>query len=131
MKNEISHEEIDELIRKSLSEEEAAYYSQLDEQGMFGQMKGLFTGKMKWWHILFTVISLILVAIVFYCLYQFLNASSTNDLIKWATGMFAALIMQAMMKLYSWNQMDKNAIMREMKRLEFQISLINHGHKHD
>ena len=28
-------------------------------------------------------------------------------------------------KLYGWNQMDKNAILREMKRLELQISSLS------
>ncbi|WP_339609081.1 DUF6768 family protein [uncultured Roseivirga sp.] len=27
-------------------------------------------------------------------------------------------------KIWSWNQMDKNSLLREIKRLEFQVSLL-------
>jgi len=30
-----------------------------------------------------------------------------------------------MMKLWHWMQMDKNSILREMKRMEFQIAVLS------
>lgn len=126
MKHDLSNEEIDNLIRQTLSEDEAKYYDQIDEQGLMGQLFGLFKGKMKWYNILIMIISLIIVGLSIYCLVQFLNADSTNDLIRWGAGMFAGLIIQSLLKTWSWNQMDKYALIREMKRLEYQISLIHH-----
>jgi hypothetical protein len=34
-----------------------------------------------------------------------------------------------MLKLYVWMQMDKNDILRELKRLELQVSAVAHQHQ--
>ena len=46
MKNKT--EEIDKLIKETLSQEEAKFYNELDEQGLLGSVNDLFKGKLKW-----------------------------------------------------------------------------------
>jgi hypothetical protein len=57
-----------------------------------------------------------------YCLVQFFKTDITNELIKWGSGGLLFISMSSMLKLFSWMQMDKNAILRELKRLELQVS---------
>jgi hypothetical protein len=120
MKNKL--ENIDKLIKESLTQEEAAFYDELDEQNPFEMIEGLFHGRNRWIMILINVILLIFFGLFIYCLIQFLNAEATNDLILWAAASFASFAIVGFLKLFGWMQMDKNAILRELKRLELQVS---------
>ncbi|WP_299885775.1 DUF6768 family protein [uncultured Lacinutrix sp.] len=120
MKNNI--EEIDKLIKETLSQEEAKFYDNLDEQGVIGMIFGLFKGKNKWLLILMNLVTVVFFILFIYCTVQFFNTDITNELIKWGLGALVFLIGVSMLKVFAWMQMDKNAILREMKRLELQVS---------
>lgn len=119
MKNEI--EEVDQLIRETLNEEEAKFYDALEEQNIFEMLFGLFKGKNAWINILLNVMILVFFVALIYSAIQFFNAETTETLIKWGLGCVAFLLGVSMLKLYAWMQMDKYAILREMKRLELQV----------
>lgn len=119
MKNNM--EEIDHLIKDTLSKEEAAFYESLDEQNLFDMVMGLFKGKNAWFLIVANVMILVFLGLFVYSCIQFFEVESTEELIKWGFGSFVCLMSLSMLKLYAWMQMDKNAILREMKRLELQV----------
>ena len=123
MKNNL--EEIDHLIKETLTQEESKFYDGLEEQGFLGMIKGLFAGKLKWIMLLMNFMTIVFFAIFVYCIVQFFNAAETKELIKWATGALLFLISISILKLFAWMQMDKNALLREMKRLELLISSIS------
>lgn len=124
MKNNM--EDIDELIKETLNQEEAKFYEGLGEQGLLGMLGGLFKGKIKWAIIMMNIISIIVFGLCIWCVVEFLNAESTDELIKWASGGFLSLAFISMIKIFVWLQMDKNALLREIKRLELQMySLAN------
>jgi hypothetical protein len=117
-------EHIDELIHQALSKEEAEFYDQLDEQNPFDQWLSLYKGNFKWFSILITVVMLIFIGLSVYSLIQFLNVGNVEEMFKWGAALFFCLIVINMMKLYGWMQMDKYALMREIKRLELQVSML-------
>ena len=118
-------EDIDKLIKETLTQEEAKFYEQLDEQNVFEMLIGLFKGKNKWFMYLVNFITLLFFALFIYCTVQFFSTEVTNELIRWSVlGMFCMLVV-GMLKIFAWMQMDKNALMREMKRLEIQISSLS------
>ena len=122
MKN--SNEEIDELIKSALSQEEAIYYNELEEQSLLDMAIGVYRGKLKWLAILTAVVMIAVFGLAVYCLIQFLDAENTKDMILWAAGMFGAMMVSSMLKLFHWMQMDKNAILRELKRVELQVGVL-------
>jgi len=119
MKNKM--EEIDQLIKETLSKEEAAFYDSLEEQNLWGMVFGLFKGKNAWFLIIANIMILIFLGLFIYCCIQFFNSTDTEALMKWGFGSFVCLLSLSMLKIYAWMQMDKNAILREMKRLELQV----------
>jgi len=129
MKN--TTEEIDDLIKKALTKEEAAFYSNLEEQSLLEMVLGIYQGKMKWFAILTTFIQLIVFGLSIYCFVQFLETEEVKQLILWGTGMFVGLMMMSMLKLFHWLQMDKNAILRELKKVEFQVAILTSKLKED
>jgi len=117
-------EEIDQIIKESLTEEEARFYDELEEQNLLNQLGGLFKSKMGWLVVVMNIVNLVVFALSIYFVIQFLNTDQTNDLIKWGAGFFACWTSIAMIKLFLWMQMDKNALLRELKRLELQIAAL-------
>ena len=119
-----SKEEIDEIIKSALTKEEASFYDELEEQSLLEMVLGTYQGKMKWPLIISVFFILIIFALTVYCLVQFLNVESTRDMIIWGAGMFGGMMAVSFMKLFHWMEMNKNTILREMKRLEFQIGVL-------
>jgi len=118
-------EDIDKLIKETLTQEEAKFYDDLEEQNLIQMVSGLFSGKNSWIVVMMSIVQVIFFGFFIYCAIQFFNVEATNDLIKW--GIFGTLCLMAssMLKLFSWMQMDKKAIIREIKRLELQVSSLS------
>ncbi|TMU55976.1 DUF6768 family protein [Flagellimonas algicola] len=124
MKKEM--EEIDKLIKEALTQDEAKFYDELGEQNVLEKFGGIFKGKMGWLIVIMNIMVFVFLGVLIYCSIQFLDSEATNDLIKWGVGIFICLIMMSMLKVYFWMQMDKNDLLRELKRLELQISALSH-----
>ena len=118
-------EDIDKLIKETLTQEEAKFYDELEEQNLFQMVTGLFKGKNTWMMVLMNIINLVFFVLFVYCVIQFFGTEVTNELITWGLGAFACLTVVGMLKLFSWMQMDKNALLREIKRLELQVSSLS------
>ena len=119
-------EKIDEMIKEALTQEEAQFYDDLGEQNVLEKFGGLFKGKMGWLAVIMNIVNLLFFGLMVYCLIQFLDTNVSSELIKWGVGLFVCLVFMGMLKLYMWMQMDKNDILRELKRLELQISAMSH-----
>lgn len=119
-----TEEEIDRLIKQSLNKENAAFYDSLDEEGFFSKVKSLYTGKFGWMAILMAFVHTGVVVVSIYCAYHLFNTTDAALMIQYGTALFLAWSFGAMIKLWHWMQMDKNTILREMKRLEFQIAVL-------
>ncbi|WP_341215017.1 DUF6768 family protein [uncultured Wocania sp.] len=124
MKNNM--EDIDKLIKETLTQEEAKFYDDLDEQNALQMVGGLFKGKNKWLLVMMNIMTLVFFGLFIYCLVQFFNVEEIKDLLKWGLGSLVFLLGVSMLKVFAWMQMDKNAILREMKRLELQVSSLYH-----
>jgi len=118
-------EDIDKLIKETLSEEEAKFYDELDEQNVFEMLAGLFKGKNKWIMYLMNFMNLVFFGLFVYCVIQFFDTENTNEMIKWGIGGLVFLFGVSMLKVFAWMQMDKNALLREIKRLEIQVSSLS------
>jgi len=118
-------EDIDKLIKDTLTQEEAKFYDGLEEQGLWDMVVGIFQGKLGWIVAIMNIVNLIVFGVLIYCFIQFFTVVETNELIKWGLGIVICMVFNVMIKLYAWMQMDKNAILREMKRLELQVSSLS------
>ena len=119
MKNNM--EDIDKLIKETLTKEEAKFYDDLDEQNVFQMLVGLFKGKNSWIMYVMNFMTLVFFAAFIICVIKFFDTENTNELIKWSVGGVISLLAVSMLKLFAWLQMDKNALLRELKRLELQM----------
>jgi hypothetical protein len=114
-------EKIDELIKEALSSEEAKFYDALGEQSLIEKVSKVYQGKIGWLASVMTAVNIGVFIIFIFCITQFVKTTDTVGLITWASASFICLIVMVMLKLYVWMQMDKNDILRELKRLELQV----------
>lgn len=117
-------EEIDRLIKESLNKDEAEFYNSFEEESFFKMMTSHYRDKMAWMAYLTSAVHLIVVIVAVYCGYQLFTIEGTTEILRYGSVMFIALIFAAMIKLWHWMQIDKNSVLREMKRIEFQIALL-------
>ena len=118
-------EDIDKLIKETLTQEEAKFYDQLDEQNLFQMLGGLFKGKNSWLAFIMNILIAVVFGLLIYCIIQTFDVENTNDLILWVGAVVLCFLTISMLKIYMWMQIHRNALIREMKRLELQISSLS------
>lgn len=123
MKN--NNEQIDQMIKEALSHDEAKFYDELGEQSLPEMVGGLFAGKTKWLTIITMIFQPLLFIVAVYCGYNFFQVTDTQMMLKWGAGGFLFVSASSMLKLFHWMQMDKNALMREIKRMELQVAALS------
>jgi len=122
MKNK--NEDIDQLIEQALSADEAALFNSFEEQNMLQKFGGLFKGKMKWLNTLTVFIQLVMTVLAFYFGYHFFNATDVTQMIQFGAGVMLLMIAISVLKIFHLMEMHKNTTIREIKRLELQVSLL-------
>ena len=111
---------LDNDIRKVLAADEN-HYDLEREQGVFSQMAGLYHGKLRWMAILATIESIVFTVLIVLAAIEFFQADETKWQIFYATGILLLALMLLLVKLWGWMQINRNAIQRELKRLELRI----------
>jgi len=115
---------IDDMIKDALAEEDAEISKNFEDESILHMMTSTFMGKLKWIAILSAVIMLILFAFSVYCAIQFFKVSELREMMVWGAGAFLGMMAVGLLKTWHWMQIDKNSIMREIKRQELQIALL-------
>jgi len=118
-------EEVDRLITESLSRDEAEFYRNLDkEENVFRMWRNIYRGGNGWLATLVTVWTLIAAVVAIYTAYNLFVLDSVPHLIRHGVILISALIMVSMLKSWAFQQMDKNTVLRELKRLEYQTAAL-------
>jgi len=115
-------DDLDRKIEEALSEEDRDLLNQFGEQGLFGQLGGLFQGKLGWLSIITLTVATIMFFVGVWAAWNFYQADDIVAMFKWAGLAWLGLMAQMMIKLWSWMRMESNRILREVKRLELQIA---------
>ena len=117
---------IDERIRKSFSQEDQAFLAELDAgDSLYREVAATFTGRMRWLNALAWVFGLVLMVAAAICAWQFVNEDDLRTMNLWGAGAALAFLGLAMIKLWFFMDMKSNAVLREIKRVEFQIASLN------
>ncbi len=115
--------DLDEEIRKVLSEVELQKLDAVAaEPGLFAMLGGVFTGKMRFWTVLMSVSTFVFFIAAVWMGWQFMHTDDTRLLGLYGFGIIIAMLAISMLKLWLFMEMNKYAIVREVKRVELQIA---------
>jgi hypothetical protein len=117
--------ELDRKIREALSPEDAALLGPSGEPPLGQQIKELFQGRLRWVSLLVVVggVSFAVLAIV--SVVCFFRAENVREMIAWAGGFGLGLIAVSFSRLWFWLLFHRNAVLREVKRVELQLALLS------
>ena len=115
-------DDLDRKIEEALSAEDRELMGRFGEQGLFGQLGGLFQGKLGWLSVVTVVVATVMFVIGAWAAWKFYMADDVVVMLKWAGLAWLGLTTQIMIKIWSWMRMETNRLLREVKRLELQIA---------
>ena len=115
--------EIDDKTKQALSADDAELYQELSSrQSIFGMVADSFRNASRWLVIFAIFWGMVFMAAGIHALLELLAAENVRDQILWATALILSVLGVAFMKVWYWMELNKNAITREIKRVELQIA---------
>lgn len=114
----------DRAIRDALSKEDAEFLAQFEEKNPLDEALNTFSGRWGAMNILAAIMTFAVFGVLVYCAWNAFAASDARAAVLWSAGAIWAAIAIAMLKMYFWMEMNKNVVLREVKRLELQIARV-------
>ena len=117
--------DIDEKIRNALMAEDQKAIDEIEDGAGLFELIGLtFKGKQAWMTYYMYFLGLIVASALVYFVIQYLGAADIKTSLNWALLILGCLFMITLIKILSWQQIQKAELLREIKRLEMRIMLV-------
>lgn len=115
---------IDNLIGQALTEEDRALLTNLGEPGYVTQALGLFRGPQAWAMWLINIAGGVAFFVGVYAIWQTFGTSDVLVAVKWGVASLVLFQITMLCKILTVNRMESNRLLRELKRVELQVSLL-------
>ena len=116
-------ESIDERIQKALSSDDQAFLARMAADGsLYRDIAATFVGHTRWLNALAIVLALALLAVGVICGWQFAIQTDVRSMQLWGAGTILSFLSLGLIKLWFWMELQKVAIVREIKRVELQVA---------
>ena len=115
---------LDELIGQALTDEDRALLASHGEPGYLSQAFGIFRGPLAWVMWLVNVAGGVAFIAGAYAVWKLFGTTEPVAAVQWGVGALFLFQVTTLCKTFMGNQMQTNRMLREMKRLELQISLL-------
>jgi hypothetical protein len=114
---------LDDAIHQALSEEDAkALERYAEDPTLMDQVLETFRGRMALLNTIGWVAGIAIFGLGVYCGWRFLTAPDVPAMLRWGGGAGLAALGVTLIKLWFWLELQSNAVIREVKRLELQIA---------
>ena len=114
---------LDELIGQALTDEDRALLASHGEPGYLSQAFGIFRGPLAWVMWLVNVAGGVAFIAGAYAVWKLFGTTEPVAAVQWGVGALFLFQVTTLCKTFMGNQMQTNRMLREMKRLELQISM--------
>jgi hypothetical protein len=118
---------IDDLIGRALSEEDRALLASHAEPGYINQAFGIFRGPMGWVMWVVNIAAGVAFVAGVYAVWHMFAAPEALAAVKWGVASLLLFQVTTMCKTFMGSHMEANRMLRELKRLELQVSLLRDG----
>jgi len=115
---------IDDLIGKALTEEDRALLASHSEQGYLKQAFGIFHGPMAGIMWLVNVAGGIAFLAGAYAMWRVFRTTDALVAVQWGVSALFLFQVTTLCKNFMANRMEANRLLRELKRVELQVSLL-------
>ena len=116
--------ELDDKLRAALDAEDEELFDELAELSMPQAVLDSFQQQSRGLVVLTFVSLTVCFVLAIVCGVMFVNAPSVPEMMRWGMGFLFFLLAVIAMKIWYWMELNKNAIRREMKRVELQLAAL-------
>lgn len=114
---------LDQAIRDALSREDAEFLAKFEREApITEQVFGAFGGRWGLINVLGALLTLLAFAFFVYCIWQIGQTEDLRTTMLMTTGAIVSAMFVSILKVWFWMELQKNQILREMKRLELQVA---------
>ena len=119
--NTNTEQDLDDLIRETLKQDESEMLQRLEEPSLRTMIGDVFTGRLGWLMILtgFFIFGFFLLSV--WAGIHFFQATEVAEMLRWGALMFLFWMATAFIKIFHWMEMERFAIVREVKRVELRV----------
>ena len=115
--------DLDRAIRQSLSAEDSELFDRLGaDQALHRQVLATFDGQFRSLNAIGWIAGFVLFGLASVFAWRFVQATEVGDMLRWSAASALAFAGLALIKVWFWLELQKNAIVREVKRLEVQVA---------
>jgi len=115
--------ELNDKIREALKREDAELFDEFGgEPSLLEMVMEAFRGRLWWLNLLTSVWILVFFVLAVWSGVKFFYTEDTRDAMLWALAFVFCMMAVSLLKMWFWMEMNKNAITREIKRVELQIA---------
>ncbi len=115
---------LDELIAQGLSVEDRDLLARHAEPGYVSQAFGLFRGSWSWVMWLVNISAGVAFLAAIYAFWQLQAANEALAAVKWGVAGLLLFQFTALCKSFMGSHLEANRLLREIKRVELQMSLL-------
>ncbi len=114
--------EIDRMIQEALRAENSEMLEKFSEdQTVHEMITDLFRIRPRWLLVGTILVTLASIVVAAYAGYRFYYAPEMREMPLWGALGSGCITVGTAVKIWGWMEMSKNAVIREIKRLELQI----------
>ncbi len=114
---------LDDKIREALQREDAELFEDVGgEPSIFEMLMETCRGRHRWLNMLGAFWTLVFLVLGIVAAVKFFSAEGTRDIVMWAAACIVCVSAVSMLKIWYFLEIQKNALTREIKRLELQIA---------
>ena len=115
--------DLDRAIRQSLSAEDAELFDRLGaDEALHRQVLATFKSELGWFNSLGWIVGFALFAVACVFAWRFMYAPDLTEMLRWGGAAALAFAGVLLVKVWFWMELQKNAIVREVKRLQVQVA---------
>lgn len=120
---------VDDMIGRALTDEDRALLARHTEQGYVAQAFGIFRGPMAGAIRVAYVTSVLAFVAAAWALWRMASASDVLAAVQWGVAGVVLFQLATMTKTFLGQHLEANRTLRELKRLELQVSLLRGEHR--
>lgn len=114
---------IDEMIKAGLSEHDQQLFDELESDMNIQEMAvTAFQGRNRGIKVFAFILSFVFFGLAVFCVWNFSQTQDVRLALNWLMGFGFCALSVAMFKMYFWMEMHKSSVLREVKRVELQLS---------
>ena len=116
----------EKLIREALRKQEAEHIDvYAGDPGMLEAVLQTYQSRWRWLAVCGLVSLACATGTLFFCGYKFFQAEEVIAAIGWANGFVFAGVWGGLLKMWSWGEMSRYTVLREVKRVELQLAKLS------